>query len=496
MRVGELVTDGPRLRRGGLGSKIAPPLVATALGISGLAIAAYLASGRSLIPLGLPFAIVGAYVAARQPMVAIGAIFVLTGFQGTLTASTRVPVNEAINVVLAALWLGVLARVISGRRNRATWFWPGLIGLSFYLVLTVVALLTTTDTDAAIESFRTSAWFMSIALVIALAPWSRQTYVRAARAMVLAALAVGLYSIYRYAFGPSAAEEILARASARQIGLPGSTELRFYGSFAVAQNLAAWTAILVPFTFAVTLGERGRWRMIGLTATTACAFAMLVSEIRTGLVAGVIGAIVVAILFAGAPAFPSGRRIAAPLAAGLVALIAGAVVYTSTVGESQESSARYERLVTDPGNDAAYSARLTRWTATLDVADDEPFGHGLGTQGAVGAKSQTGVVGAPNLDSSYLKVAVEQGLFVMALLIAALVSLLIGLVLYARRATSPAAAMLAIAGGGALASAMVLFYAGTFIEGITAVPIWVAVGIGAAQPCTAPARARAAARSR
>lgn len=483
------------MRLSALARSIQGPAVVILGGASALLVAAYVTTGGSLIPFAVPATFVAVIAAARFPTAAVALVLVLSGFQGTLAASTRIPVTGATDLILGALWIGVAGAYLSGAVGRRTWLWPGLLAPIVYVAITALAILTSDSSSDAFDSFRLSAWYMAALLLIAIAPWSRDTFAKIARGVTLLALAVGCYSIFRYVTGPSVAEAILARSTAFATGLPGSTELRFFGSFPAAQALASWTAALIPFCLAQGLASRGRWSFIALAAAGTCAFALIASDIRTGFVAGIAGIAVVALLFTVAQAFPSGVRLAASTATVIAVVLVGGGVFAVTVGDTDEGVARYERLVQDPSSDASYSYRLSVWKVALDAAQKEPFGYGLGSQGAVGNRREAGPVVSPVLDSSYLKIALEQGLLVMMLFVATMLLLLFMLAVHAVRTSDRFGAALAIGACGTAATAMVLFYGGNYIEGLQVLPVWVLIGLGASTATTRPSGRRLAAAS-
>jgi hypothetical protein len=167
--------------------------------------------------------------------------------------------------------------------------------------------------------------------------------------------------------------------------------------------------------------------------------------------------------------------------------VVGAAAFAFTIGSSDQASQQRYRAIFDPQSDVAYEIRMQRWESVLAEADDHPFGEGLGTAGGATARyGRYRTLGAGNFDSSYLKIALEQGLVVMAFFIAALGLLLAGLAWRAIRTPDPVRAGLAIGASGVLAGMMVLFYFGTYIEGLTALASWILVGLGVAQFSSRP----------
>jgi riboflavin transporter FmnP len=90
-------------------------------------------------------------------------------------------------------------------------------------------------------------------------------------------------------------------------------------------------------------------------------------------------------------------------------------------------------------------------------------------------------VAATGLDSSYLKIGIEQGPIVMVLFITALLALLVGLAVRAIATPDPTAAALGIGACGTVVALLVFFYTGFYVEHLQTLSAWLLIGIGAAQ---------------
>ena len=120
-----------------------------------------------------------------------------------------------------------------------------------------------------------------------------------------------------------------------------------------------------------------------------------------------------------------------------------------------------------------------------------PFGLGLGTAGIVNAShGRFRTVASLSLDNSYLKVAYEQGWIVFAYFVVAVLALLVSLAVAAIRSRSREISAPAIGAVGALASMLVSFYTGLYIEGLIALAGWILVGVGMNGLVTRPAVSR------
>ena len=87
-------------------------------------------------------------------------------------------------------------------------------------------------------------------------------------------------------------------------------------------------------------------------------------------------------------------------------------------------------------------------------------------------------VASYGLESTYLKVAYEQGVIVLALFLAMLLVLLAELCRLAIRSRESIAGGLAIGAAGSLTAGMTMFINGAYIEGATALALWIPVGTG------------------
>jgi hypothetical protein len=449
-----------------------PALIAALLAASLLLITL----GHSIVLVGLIGTVAAAVVAARRPVVVTLSVFALSGLVGTLTAFTPIPVSGLIDILLLGLWLGVVATYLTGRAERRAWLWPALIAPGLYLGITAFEVLLTHPVSLGLHAFRAASWYMAAFLLVALAPWSERTHARIARGIVLIGVLVGAYCTYRWIVGPSAKETVAAKAA--QPGIPPAVQARFFGSFLSANQLAGWTAAMIPFCLAVAISWRDRWRIVAAAAIPLLAIPMLGSTIRTGalaVAAGVVVVLLLAILLRRARG-----RIAAALVALLAVAILGAGAYDLTVGGSGEQSTRFANILS-PEHDLAFTLRQERWSQAWDDIQENPWGHGLGTSGGAAARNPTGPVITPYIDSSYLVVGLQQGLMIMLLYVFALVALLVALARRASLITDPGRTFLAIGACGTLVAMLVLFYAGIYSEGAYIAGAWLIVGLGVAQ---------------
>ena len=143
-----------------------------------------------------------------------------------------------------------------------------------------------------------------------------------------------------------------------------------------------------------------------------------------------------------------------------------------------ERADRFETIL-DPANDLAFEDRQLKWEQVLDSVEENPLGRGLGTAGSgQAAAGDTIELADFNVDSSYLKIAYEQGLFVMVLFAVTAGGLLLSLVFGSLRTSSKEAAALGLGAAGVLLSVLVSFYTGMYIETTPIIGAWIIVGLG------------------
>ena len=456
-------------------ARVGLPLLSLAL-LGALGMAVF--TDQPLIAVAIPAVALGAIACIRRPAAAVVAVFALSGVTGTLSALTPIPPGPLADYLLLGLWVGVAGTYLSGRARRTFWLWPALLAPLLYLAITLFGVLLVDPLADGFTAFRAAAWYMAALVLLAVAPLSRETHVRIAHGITLTAVALGLYIFYRWRVGPSSSETLAAFAAQPARVLQD----RFFGSFLSPFQLAQWTSTLIPFLLAFGLGWRGRWRLVAFAAIALLAIALLASDVRTAVLSVAAGVVVVLAIYLAAPAFPG--RLAIGMAALLAIVALGVTGYALTVGASDERSERYSRIL-NPAQDEAYTDRLLTWEIAFEEMAEEPWGHGLGTAGGAARRTAAGIesgpAASPHLDSSYIKVGLEQGFAVMALFAVGMIVLLVAMGVRALRILDSQRAALVIGGAGALAALIVLFYAGLYSEGLPVVAAWLLVGLGVAQ---------------
>ena len=453
-------------------------MTAAAIGLPAAALTGIvMTTGESMLVLAIPAAIPAGLVCMRWPIPAMGLLLLCTSAYGSLTALTPMPAGRLADATLASLWIGTMIGYIRSGRLRPVYFTPGLLMLIAYIAISALAVISVSPPSSGLESFHLTAGHLSVVALVALAPWGPTTYRGLGKAVLAVAVGVAAYCVFRYVTGSAPGETALARATVS--GLPKSTELRFFGSFPTAQELTVWAAGMLPFALALLLAWRGRWRWVAGAAIGLCLVALLASDVRTGVVAAGAGLVVTTVLFLGSRAFPSGARIGAGFTCILLVVTLATTAYVTTISGSPTREDRLAALL-NPSEDRNYQVRTQRWEFAWEEIKREPFGHGLGTAGTGSRSEEVLPVGPTVLDSSYLKVGLEQGIPVMALFGLTLLALLISLSWRSVVEPSPANAAYTIGAAGTLIALIVLFYGSSYVESPSIIPAWVAVGLGVA----------------
>ena len=443
---------------------------------------------------GVPLVVGLAAVVARWPAFGLVALVFVTALFGTFQAYVGFSPSPLLDVFLLALWIAFVVRVLVGRGSVFV-VWPALLLLAAYIVLCVIDLVATDDFGVAWLGFRTAIWFLMAVLLVPYAGWSRATMRRAAIGFVAVAALVSSYAVMRWIVGPSGKEEELARFVANAINVdPISKELRTFGSFLTAHQLAFWTGLMAPFCLGCALFLTGKGRLLAIAAVGLCTLAIFASAARGPLVGMVVGLALVLFLYLFARAFPGIKIGVAGLAlCGLIGLGAGGLALSANNPEKFE---KYVGIF-DPGDDPTYNQRQIKWEAAWADVEEHPFGQGLGTGGV--AQQQVGTdlkTSTTDLDNSYLKVAYEQGLVIAILYAIALLGTLATLVVASLRTESRQAAAIGLGASGTLAAVMISFWSGLYVESPPALAGWLIVGLGVAHfvarqlPEPAPSRPR------
>jgi hypothetical protein len=157
-----------------------------------------------------------------------------------------------------------------------------------------------------------------------------------------------------------------------------------------------------------------------------------------------------------------------------------AVALYPRVIDDPENRARYSNIL-HPYRDPSVQERLHKWGQVIADLRGHPFGFGLGTGDSSAVSQRLVRLGADEIDSSYFKIAYEQGLVVAAFFVVALLVLLVELLRHAVwRRGSPGSSAMTAAAAGTLVSMMIDFIGGIQIDHLATVVGWMIIGLGVA----------------
>jgi O-antigen ligase len=230
-------------------------------------------------------------------------------------------------------------------------------------------------------------------------------------------------------------------------------------------------ACAAPLCLAVALIDQRQLRTAAAIAVGLCVPAAYGTDVRAALPALIAGGGTVIIL----NQLSSGARaLRQTVVAVAIAVVGGTILFSTVTGSN---SGRYGAILS-PGGDPSYQAHLRKWEEAVSDIGGHPFGLGLGTAGRIAETGENGVltIASYNLDNSYLKIAYEQGFIVLALFVAAMIALLVGLARRAVRARSPGVRAMATGAAGSLVAASVMFFTGIYVEDLIAFALWIPVG--------------------
>ena len=425
--------------------------------------------------LALPGAALAAAVCARWPAGGVFAAFAVSGSYNSLLALTPIPVYQLHDLLLAGLAFTVLITYLSGRRESRLKPTAGTVGIAIYLLVTALEVPLADSWAVGYDSFHVLAWYMLFFLVVAYAPWGRETYVRIAKGIVVVAALVGAYAIVRWIVGPAGPERDLVLSDHPGYNFVDG-ELVLFGSFPTGRHLGVWTAVSMPFCLAMAITLRGRWRAIAGLAVGLCAAALIGSQMRAGVVGVTLGLLLVIVLYHFARGF-KGLHLGATAVVITGVLVFGTVVASRADGPS---GTRYAKIL-DPGSDPSYQERKAKWAEAVGEIRDHPWGQGLGTVGSSDVRlGRFLTLGTTDIDSSYLEIGINQGILILLVLVASMAAHLVALARRAVATTHRTDAGLAIGACGSFAVFLVVIWTGVYIEGLPALAAWIILGVGSA----------------
>lgn len=449
--------------------------------VLGAVIGWILAAGSPPLVLGAAAVALTAVAARRWPAQTVFAIFAISGTYGSIDAFTALEPGPTVDFLLGALWLGLLPRIFSRRRDYHYVLWPGVAALFAYALFTVASVPFAPDTYEGLRAFRQATWYMLSLVVVGYLGLRPPTRDQLAVGVVVVCALVGAYATLRWAIGPAAKEKAFAATTGDlryETVAGGDTKLQ--GSLENGSVLGLWTAVTIPFCVAAALGMRGKARLAALVAVPLLTVGLLGSQVRTASVAAIAGVGVVVILYQLSRGF-RGPRLGMAAGALVAVGVTAAVIFPNTAGDSPEKVDRYRNILT-PSRDFAFQERRFKWDSALRESVRTPLGRGLGTAGfrATNQRFPPSETGG-DVDNSYVMVAFEQGFAVMVFYIGALLVLLAGVARRAVWTVSERRATIAVGAAGTLTALMVMFFTRLYIQSLASLAAWIIVGLGVAE---------------
>lgn len=470
-----------------LGRTSLPPLQETVVIMSGVVGAALQASSmfeaRASTLFGLAVALAFGAFFRRRPAPLVLLAFAIASTYASLQALFSIYPYHLHDGLLAGVCVAALLGYLSDERDRRAVPVAGAVLFAVYVAVTAVYAEAASVAIIGHRAFQVFGWYMVVLLAIAYGPWDGATHERIAKGVLAISGLVAAYAVLRWIIGPAGAERDLVLSGTGGAYNFSDGKLNVFGSFPNTRSLGVWCASVAPLCVALAFYLHGRWRIVaGVTAGLVFA-ALIGSALRSGIVAAVLGCLVVL----GVMAFTragGGIRLGVLLATAVGLGVAAAIVIAVSTGANY-SNHSYAAII-HPTTDPSYQERLYKWSAAWRDADKHPLGQGLGTAGRNAIVYERFVtIGYYDVDNSYLKVALDQGIFGLILFVSALVALLAGLVRRSLVTIDRRQAALGAAGAGALASFMLVMWTGDYVEGLPAFTAWTIIGLGLAQFATA-----------
>jgi O-antigen ligase len=322
-------------------------------------------------------------LAYRRPALGVGALILCAPFaEARYIFGTSITVSKAalIGFVIALIVHRTSVRVLTEKPVRAL-----LLGFALLLTAIVFSALHAQHLDAVARELlkwvEYTAVFVAVVVGFAYDPDDRPVWT--------ALIAIGLFevaaSVYELLFGAASGVVVAAH------NFP-----RVAGTLEGPNQFAGWLNLLLPVLFARMLVDRNRWL---IASVVLCAITEVATLSRSGIVAAVVGAVVVLVVTR-----PS-RRVRFSFAIGAVVVAAILV----TLGLSVGLEARFFSVAEVPQPDHL-GTRAILWAAALDLWRSSPLvGIGAGN-----FEFDLGMVGHPEVrthaNSLYLQALSEMGL--------------------------------------------------------------------------------------
>lgn len=458
--------------------------------VAGLPLLAACASAVAVAPVTacLVAIVAGALALAwYRPQWALAAAVLLFGIEGSVKLllglePTPVPIENralgagALDLVLFAAVAGLVA-ADRLRTPRALWAGAGragrvvVVALSAWLALSVLQIPQSGDLEQGLAGFRLFHLYALVAVAAAIVFAARGTELRRTRVALAIGLVVSLYAAVRVVIGPAFEEAVFTVA-----GTPAhayGTSLRAVGSFSSAVGMQSFLTPLCAFALVAGYLEP-RLRLVAWPAAGLALVGLGGAYGRAPLMAMAVGlALALAVVLAATDISRRRKLLAAVLSLTVLAAMYGGL---EVAGRASPELAARAGGVLQPLSDDSVTKRLGTWGDTLAGLPDRPLGRGVGAVGAARAEEDRR---RTTTDNSFLKVAVEQGVVVAALLVAALVGAVALLASRLRRLRGERRAV-GVAALAGFVSFLALSTTGEYVEQPGKVVAWGLLGVAAA----------------
>lgn len=438
-----------------------------------------------------PVALALAAIAARRwPVPTLVFVFALAGSANSIDAFLGISARPLSDLALAGCWGALLIGWLGGRRRGSVVMPISLLLLTAYLLVSLVSVLGVANFTQGVQAFRFSCWTMAAVLAVALLLEERRQRIVAHRVLLVLAMLGAGYAMLRWAIGPAGAEEDIVRRGGPYVLFDDGGEVRLFGALPGPFVLGVWAAAMVPFCLASALAPIGTaWRLVAGAGALMAGLAIGPAGSRASMAGAAVGMLTVLALLALGRGF-RGRR-ALSLALGAILVVSGGGAFVAAKLADEGPAGQRFRGLLNPTEDYSVQDRLVKWRTILADIDDYPMGHGLGSSGEAEvryARFASPATFSP--DSSFVKVAYDQGIVVLILFVCVLLALLAHLARQALTRTDPLEAGMAMAACATLVSFATVATTGDYSEQLAAVSVWLIIGLAMAGSIHVPERLR------
>lgn len=360
----------------------------------------------------------------------------------------------------AALWILVAQKP----KRRELLSRVALLTASAYILLTLGISIVTQDLTS--YSFllgtKTSLAFLGVFIVAQVARFTSQRWRTLIQALLIVVSGIGLFAIAQvhllpadflitFGYGPTT-------IPAFHLVDPAVSAIRIIATFSGPNQLGSF--MIIPLTLSFWFLLRKRW--IAAIPFALSGFMLFHSYSRSAWIGAVVALLITLGLW-----LKGWWRLT------LIALIAvlGLVGYgLNTTSQDKTNDLRYylsHGQIIDGKAQGSDQSRLNNAQYGLEIIQEQPLGHGLGTAGPASQKSDQPII----TENSYLQIGIESGVIGLILFIATIVAAIVAL-FRRRSAVEEALPLIAIMGGLAITN----LFLHTWADSATALVVWALIG--------------------